>query len=122
MLFQQRDKIAAILHPGKVGLFGGHREDNETFVDCIVREIHEEIGLCLPPSRFEHIASRLGADLDVPGGVVHGEIFVARDIPLDQLTVCEGTLLVLHPSTLSEIADKLVPSAYFALECFGFRL
>ncbi|WP_128917800.1 NUDIX domain-containing protein [Bradyrhizobium nanningense] len=122
LLLQQRDNIPGILHPGKVGLFGGHREGNEAFLDCIVREIFEEIGCRLPASSFQHLASRLGPDPDVPGGVVHGEIFVARNIPIDRLIVCEGTLLVMRPSAISEIAHKLVPSAHFALECFGYRL
>jgi 8-oxo-dGTP pyrophosphatase MutT (NUDIX family) len=44
-LFQLRDNVVGITNPGKIGLFGGHREDNETFLECIVREIHEEIGI-----------------------------------------------------------------------------
>ena len=40
-LLQQRDDIRGILYPGLVGLFGGHREGNETFLDCVVREVHE---------------------------------------------------------------------------------
>ncbi len=31
LLFQQRDNIAGIAEPGKIGLFGGHKEGNETF-------------------------------------------------------------------------------------------
>ncbi|MHC4047720.1 NUDIX domain-containing protein [Bradyrhizobium sp. 23AC] len=122
LLLQQRDNIPGILHPGKVGLFGGHREGNEAFLDCIVREVYEEIGCRLPASSFQHLASRHGPDPDVPGGVVHGEIFVARNIPLDRLMVCEGTLLVMQPSAISEIAHNLVPSAHFALQCFGYHL
>jgi 8-oxo-dGTP diphosphatase len=38
-----RDDITGIIHPGKVGLFGGHREGDEAYLECIVREIHEEI-------------------------------------------------------------------------------
>jgi len=38
-LFQQRDNIAGITEPGKIGLFGGHKEANETFLECIAREV-----------------------------------------------------------------------------------
>jgi 8-oxo-dGTP pyrophosphatase MutT (NUDIX family) len=31
--------LPGILHPGKVMLFGGHLEGNETFLECAVREI-----------------------------------------------------------------------------------
>jgi len=36
-LLQQRDDLVGILHPGKVGLFGGHREGDETLLECVVR-------------------------------------------------------------------------------------
>ena len=32
LLLQQRDDIPNILYPGKIGLFGGHREGEETFL------------------------------------------------------------------------------------------
>lgn len=122
LLLQQRDTVPGILHPGKVGLFGGHREGNESFLECIVREVYEEIGCRLPACRFDHLATRAGDDPDVPGGVVHGEIFVARNVPLEQLIVSEGTLLLMQPASIPKIAHKLVPSAHVALQCFGFRL
>ncbi|MGX4770664.1 NUDIX domain-containing protein [Bradyrhizobium guangdongense] len=121
LILQQRDNIPEILHPGKVGLFGGHREGNEPFVDCITRELQEEIGYTVARHRFEHLATRTGADLDVPGGMVHGEIYVVRGVPIEQLTIAEGTLLAIGPEEISAIASKLVPSARSALEYFGLR-
>ena len=72
-LLQQRDDVVGILHPGKIGLFGGHREGDETYLQCVVREIHEEISLFVPPNRFEHLASLDGADIDVEGSkeIIH---------------------------------------------------
>jgi 8-oxo-dGTP pyrophosphatase MutT (NUDIX family) len=32
------------LHRGKIGLFGGHRDRYETYQECAMRELHEEIG------------------------------------------------------------------------------
>ncbi|MET4345506.1 NUDIX domain-containing protein [Bradyrhizobium sp. RT9a] len=121
LILQQRDDIPGILHPGKVGLFGGHREGDESFVDCIARELHEEIGCSLPASRFVHLVTRTGPDLDVEGGTVHGEIYVVRGVPIEQLTVSEGTLLAMHPEQIPAIASMLVPSARSALEYFGLR-
>jgi 8-oxo-dGTP pyrophosphatase MutT (NUDIX family) len=40
--------LLGIVAPGKIGLFGGHREGNETFLECVVREVQEETGLALP--------------------------------------------------------------------------
>src|SRR5664279_2252622 len=64
-LLQQRDDVPGILHPGKVGFFGGHRENDETYLQCVVREIHEEISYFVPPDRFEHLMTYNGVDVDV---------------------------------------------------------
>jgi 8-oxo-dGTP diphosphatase len=58
-LLQQRDDKPGIVSPGKVGLFGGHREGAESFLECVVREVHEEISYLVPAEAFEHIAVRL---------------------------------------------------------------
>src|SRR5262245_14080469 len=54
-LFQRRDDIPTILYPDKIALFGGHREKGETFLECIVREVGEEIGFHVPERAFEHL-------------------------------------------------------------------
>ncbi|CAD5910780.1 NUDIX hydrolase [Planktothrix tepida] len=43
-LFQLRDNIPGIIHPGVWGLFGGHLEGEETPELCLKRELIEEIG------------------------------------------------------------------------------
>src|ERR1700692_2415690 len=96
-LLQQRDNIVGIVHPGKVGLFGGHREGDETFLECVVREIHEEISYLVPAERFEYLASLAGKDVDTEDGSVRGEFFIVRGIPVNDLIVTEGSLLVAHP-------------------------
>ncbi len=61
-LLQLRDDVPNILYPGKIGLFGGHREGDETFLECVVREVHEETGYLAPPERFEHLGSYIGPE------------------------------------------------------------
>jgi 8-oxo-dGTP pyrophosphatase MutT (NUDIX family) len=119
ILLQQRDNIAGILHPGKVALFGGHREGSETFLDCVVREVEEEISKFIPAERFEYLISLIGDDLDSEGATVHAEFFVIRDLTLDGLFVTEGSLLVIEPRRVFEIVDRLTPSARYAMKAFG---
>ena len=119
MLLQQRDDIAGIVHPGKVSLFGGHREGRETFLECVVREIHEEISYFVPAERFEPLASLIGGDIAGDGGSVRAEFFVVRDIPVERLVVTEGSLLIAQPDKVFEIAHKLTPSARFAMKAYG---
>lgn len=118
-LLQQRDDIVGILYPGKVGLFGGHRERDETFLDCVVREIHEEISCFVPAEQFEHLASFVDRAVDAEGGSVREEIFVARGISVGELVVTEGSLLVAAPVEIAEIAHRLTPSTRFVMKAFG---
>src|SRR4051794_24818244 len=103
LILQQRDDIPNILNPGKIGLFGGHVEGHETFLECVVREIHEELSYYVPPERFERIAARIGPDSEVPGATFHGEFFVTREVPVDKLKVTEGTLKIVAVDELDKI-------------------
>jgi 8-oxo-dGTP diphosphatase len=118
LLLQLRDNIPNILYPGKIALFGGHREGDESFLNCVVREVHEELSYYLPPEQFRPIARRIGPDLEVPGGAIHAEFFVASDVPVEEVTVTEGTLKIVAVDELDQIRNVLTPSARFALEAF----
>ena len=110
-LLQQRDDIPGIVHPGKIGLFGGHREGEETYLQCVAREIYEEIGYFVQPDRFKHFASY--DEVGDHGADIHGEIFVANNIPVEELLVTEGLLLVVEPEEILAIEAKFSPSALF---------
>ena len=117
-LLQLRDDVPHIRDPGKISLFGGGRECNESFLDCIVREVHEEIGVYLPPERFELIARYFGPDYALPEGMLRGEIFLARDVPIDRLSINEGSLKIVTVDGLRQIRHALALPAQYALEIF----
>jgi|SRR5687768_906964 8-oxo-dGTP pyrophosphatase MutT (NUDIX family) len=118
LLLQRRDNIPDIIQPGKVGLFGGHREGEETFLECVVREIAEEISQHIPAERFQHLFSLDGADPEKPGGHLRGEFFVAYDIPTDALVITEGKLLIVLPDAIRKMQSKLTPTTLLAVNAF----
>jgi 8-oxo-dGTP pyrophosphatase MutT (NUDIX family) len=118
LLLQLRDDLPHVSDPGKIGLFGGRREGDESFLECVVREVHEEIGLYLPPERFELIGSYFGPDHLTPNGTRHGQIFVVRNVPISALTVTEGSLSIVTRDELEKIQGSLALSAKYALEIF----
>ena len=121
-LLQQRDNLVGITNPGKIGLFGGHREGEETFLECVVREVHEETGYFIPAEGFEHLGSFEGADIDIAGGTLQGHLFVVRGVPAEALAVTEGTLLIVEPNNIGDVAPKLGATARLALEAYlGLR-
>ena len=115
-LLQVRDNGPHIINSGKIGLFGGSCEKNESFLDCVVREVYEEIGFYLPPERFELIGSYFGPDYFAPDRLLHGEIFFARDVPLSDLTISEGTLKVVALDELKRLQHCLALPARYAFE------
>jgi 8-oxo-dGTP pyrophosphatase MutT (NUDIX family) len=119
VLLQRRDDKPDIVQPGKVGLFGGHREGDESFIDCIVREIAEEISCRVPAERFQHLLSFNGPDPDNSDGRVKGEFFVAHDIPTGELTITEGKLLVVGLGDISKLRSELTPLTVIALDAFS---
>lgn len=121
LLLQRRDNIPGIAQPDKIGLFGGHLEGNETFLECVVREISEEISHHVPPERFQHLLSLDCADPEVAGGHVRGEFFIARDIPADALVITEGKLQIVHPDAIAELRGELTPVAILAIEAMSSR-
>jgi 8-oxo-dGTP pyrophosphatase MutT (NUDIX family) len=121
-LLQQRDEVSGIAQAGKIGLFGGHREERETYLECVVREIYEEIGYFISPDRFQHLASYNGTEFDADCGTLRSEFFVVRDVPVGALNVTEGSLLVVEPDKLGVIEHKLAPSTRFAMKALAGRI
>jgi 8-oxo-dGTP pyrophosphatase MutT (NUDIX family) len=115
-LLQQRDDVAGILHPGMISLFGGHREGGETFLECVVREIHEETSCFVPPERFEHLSRYIG--IDANGGTVINELYIARDVPADAVRVTEGSLLVAERDALASLMEQLTPATKSAVSFY----
>jgi 8-oxo-dGTP pyrophosphatase MutT (NUDIX family) len=121
-LLQQRDTVPGIVHPGKIGLFGGHREGGESYLRCVVREIYEEIGHFVPPGQLEYLSSYESEDPErAGGGTLHAEFFVARDLPVQNLVVAEGSLMIIEPAKLITIDSQLTPEARFAIRAFQER-
>jgi 8-oxo-dGTP pyrophosphatase MutT (NUDIX family) len=118
-LLQLRDNVVGILHPGMVTLFGGHREGDETFLECVVREIQEEFSYFVAPEQFEYLVTLDGPDLDADGGSFRVEVFITRNIPVGALKITEGSLLVVNPAETTLITHKLTPVARFAMKAFG---
>ena len=114
LLLQQRDNKPGINHPGMIGLFGGHREEGETFLECAVREIHEEIGYLVVPDRFSHVTTFNSVSGN--GHVV--EIYQVQDVPLHALVVTEGTLLIVEPDQIEGLMPNLTPSTRVAVRQF----
>ena len=116
LLFQQRDDIPGLLYAGMIGLFGGHREDGETSLVCVRRELEEELGLKLAAERFEPLAE---FTISYPlGGGVKGAYYIVRDVHLDRIVVTEGAPLIAERSDLPGLLPRMTPTACLVTRLF----
>jgi 8-oxo-dGTP pyrophosphatase MutT (NUDIX family) len=118
-LLQRRDNDPNIIYPGRIGLFGGHREGGETFLECVCREVHEETGYLATPKEFELLGSYSVPDREIPEATVVGHYYLLRNGPVDFLNVTEGSLIIVVGAELDSLALEFAPSATTA---FGMLL
>jgi 8-oxo-dGTP diphosphatase len=118
LLLQQHDDKTGIAHPGKISLFGGHRESNETYLQCATREICEEITYFALPECFEHLTSYTGVNPELDSVLVHAEFFIVRNLPVERLVITEGSLLTIKQDELVSVETRLTPPTRYAIRAF----
>jgi len=106
LLFQRRDDVADILYPGMIGLFGGHREPGETALEGVCREVHEELGLVVPPDRFSVLAE---CTVPVRGKLLSETVFRADGIQTSAIEITEGRLFPLAAEDLPAHLCDMTP-------------
>lgn len=74
------------VNPNKWAFFGGLNEGPETFVECFMRELHEENGLAIQPSEAIFLREYMNTDLNTYRVV----FYVESDISEDKLRLGEG--------------------------------
>lgn len=114
LLLQQRDDVPHIIHPGMIGLFGGHRDPGEGALDCLLREIEEEIGVRIEPERAELFLD-LFVKVEQPPMVLDIAIYVIRGIPFERVVVTEGSPLITDVSGLAALYQRMTPTTAFTL-------
>ena len=90
-----RLRTAVLLHhrdgntsanPHKWAFFGGQGEQDESYVDCFVREMAEEIGLRLQPEQAVHLREYMNTLVNQYRVVFYVETYV----PTERLVLGEG--------------------------------
>ena len=69
----------------------------------------------VPPNGFAHLGTY--DDIDTYGAL-HADLFAANSIPVDELVITEGKLLVVEKKDIGSIESRFAPSARFAVDAY----
>ena len=116
LLLQRRDDIPGIVFPGRIGLFGGHVESGETFLEAVRREIREETTLDLSPEAFQPLVQYQTRYPDGMG--VDGAFFHVGGVTVDPAKVSEGQLKVVVPEEAPAFYEEMTPATCFVIKTF----
>ena len=113
-LLQLRDDKPGLLFAGMIGLFGGHVEKGEKFIDCVMREIDEETGHKPGRTAFEPLVKCRNR---YPGGArVKGAFYVVKNVPEKKLIITEGTMISVLPEDLPGYLARMTPATCFVIK------
>ena len=115
-LLQLRDDKPGLIFANMIGLFGGHREGEETFLQCVRREINEETGYAPPASEFLPLVQVQTRYPD--GAQVLGHFYILRHVPEETLEITEGTLISVSLDDLPDYMPRMTPATAFVVKTF----
>ena len=75
--------------------------------------MHEEISYLVPEKEFEQLGWYRGVHADGVNAI--SALFIAHNIPVDALTITEGSLLIIAPEDVPNLRVPMSPSARAAL-------
>lgn len=121
LLLRQNGKVAFLLRSntswmnGYYSLPAGKVEKGESFVECMVREAQEEVGVTVQPASLRHVMTLHHLDSE------QGSTWVAVFFEADQW---DGTVTNAEPHKhggldwfdLNDMPDNIIPSVRFALQ------
>ncbi|MEJ0077020.1 MAG: NUDIX hydrolase [Alphaproteobacteria bacterium] len=112
-ILQRRDNRRGIENPGKLSVFGGTLERNETPVQAAVRELREETGLELDPDALKAIRTLVSAPNSHDCVLEH--YFLVENVDPTKIKVNEGQQfetwprdIALKRSDITEIPAKVL--------------
>lgn len=99
-IMQSRGFNPGIHNPGGVSLFGGGLEGDETPLECLSRELLEEIELEVRDAELLWVSQGLSPDKITPAERYH---YLIRDVELSSLVLHEGDAILVM--TFEEIQE-----------------
>ena len=115
ILLQHKDDYAKILNPGKISMFGGAIENSETEIECLRRELDEELELKLDDYKFYKFKEYLKT-VKEDGIESKMSVYIIEDVEKEKLILHEGQAII--DDKIENLLDnpKLTRIAKMAIE------
>ena len=127
LMLLQRGKVLLLrryntgYEDGKYSVAAGHLELGETFTQCLIREVEEEIGIVLSPEDVEMVHAMHRNSGTANNGNRMDMFFVARkwegDIENREPNKCDDVSWF----DLDDLPENIIPYMRHAIECIGRR-
>lgn len=116
LLLQRRDNIPNISSPNMLGIFGGHVEENESYLEAAIREIEEETGYRATPDEMQFL---IEFENKYPmSNTMKGIFYLLENIDQSKLKITEGVLEVISIEDIPNHFHEIVPTTCFALSVY----
>jgi 8-oxo-dGTP diphosphatase len=124
LLLQKRDNKKNIFYPNFYGLFGGGKEKNESYAQCIQREINEELNIKISKKKFKFFCRNMLDFTPLKKNKVYRNYYYVflGDKDFRKIKLNEGKnmkLFNLYDLLISN--DRIVPYDAFVLWLFAHK-
>jgi len=100
LIMQRRDTKPGIYNSGKVGIYGGSCEGEETVLDCLHREIEEELCINIYDENYNvSFYKKYTKTIEVHGQDAIVNLYLIYPVEVSNLKVMEGVGLVVGKNT-----------------------
>jgi 8-oxo-dGTP pyrophosphatase MutT (NUDIX family) len=117
-ILQRRDNKLGIVNPGKLTTFGGSALDNESSIQCAIRELYEEVNLLISENDLIFLLKKTEY---VDDRKVDCTIYIYRNVDTSLLSLAEGEAIEyvipnqeIHNLNLSSLCSNII-SKYMEL-------
>lgn len=120
ILLQRRDNKPDISSPNMLSIFGGHVEENESYLEAAIREIDEETGYRASPDQMQFL---IEFENKYPtSNIMKGIFYLIENVDQSNLKITEGKLEAIDVKDIPNYFHEIVPTTCFALSVYLTKL
>lgn len=118
LIFHHRDNKPGIANPNQIGMYGGGVEENESYEQAALRELHEELGISISGDKLKFYVDYTKIK-DIHGINQQCKVFIIRDVETATLqpnpNEGQGFVLVSIDQDISNLNMTIMAQDIFSI-------